>query len=612
MFGFTSKKDKQIESLVAQTQALVTQNQSLVQNVAERTAVTAIRGIEIGEGRFDADESISYYLNGVGINNQNLPFAELDSTTIDLIYRLVPIYAACVDGISREISNNQLSIVPAYKGAKGTLKEKKRIEELFLHPNVNWQSFSSYNYELTEDELNFGKSVTEKCFARDYPDILLELWSRPADKFEEVKSKNGVIIGYWQKVGADKNDWIHFEPQQIMMTQYNSRSKNHRGKPMMEGILSACNIIIKALDFIVRSYDYNEIPPGVLWIKGANQADLNTIRNKFLEKNKGGGVELLITMLGGNFELIQWITLKQSIKDMNMLEHINNAERIIYNRFGVSSDAMSDVADVNKASATVMRNIRSSTLINPITTIRENYFNEEIVFPHLSKDWKIKLIPQAEKNYSQIIEKGEKLIKIGVQSVNEVRNDLNLEPVDGGDEHIILNGARVIRVRDLPEGDLNPQLNPYQQGNSNNQTGVNGDEPPVKNKKQRLLNEYKNIWSDKKASFIHQIISSHLKGCNYNQDIGHAINHFYKKMELALLNLIDVYDRGKIKAYLNKLDIELLDNVRPDSKSFKSVIRNAIREYENKEVDDKNEFAMLLNNAYESIENRLKEFVDIV
>lgn len=604
ILGITTKKDRQIE-------ALNVQNQSLIKRAEEKTAVATIRGIETRRRDLGFDETFAYYLDGVGLN-VGLQGSDIDSANIDYIYKLVPIYAACVDGISREISNSHLKVIPAYKGAKGTKKEKARIEEIFNHPNVNWQSISSFMYELSEDTLNFGKSVIEKCFARDYPDILLELWSRSADQFYEKKDDHGVITGYEQRIG-EKKDWVRFTGEQIVMTHYNSRAKKHKGIPMIEGILSACNIIIKALDFIVRSFDYNEIPPGVLWIKGANNQQLKDIKNKFLEKSKEGGLELLITMLGGNFELIQWITLKQSIQDMKMLEHINNAERIIYNRFGVSADVMSDIGDVNKATASVMKNIRSSQLINPLIRLHERAWNEEIVYPHLSKDWKIKLEPQAEKTRQQLIDESKVLIPLGCALINQMREELGEEPVDGGDEAIFVIGSRIIRVRDLPEGDLNPQLNPYTQNSeSNNETGFNASEPTEGQNSGKLLNEYRKIWEEKKNPFIRSIMSAYFGSKNITHELSKNIDFFYKKMELAFKSIYgEQYDRSYLDKYMKDLDLSLLDNIKKDSNSLKNLTKNAIKDYESGNIETKNQLAMNLNAAYEIVEKRLDEFIEV-
>lgn len=649
--------------------ALVETLQAEVEKLRNEKAVACVGLDDNPRGSNYRTSGYQLFIDSYEVTPSLLGDSGIRAETVEYIYNLVAIYASCVDGISREISNNKISVVPAYENANGSKEDKARIEELFRFPNANKQGFSSFMYELSEDTLNFGKNVIEKCYPRKQPDLLLELWTRSSDTFLEDRNKHGLIKGYTQRIGVGDEDVVKFKSDEIVMMQYNSRARNHQGKPMLEGILSDCNVIIKAMDFIIRTFDYNEIPPGILWLKGATQEQITEIKNKMKEKREAGNIEFFISLIGGNFELVQWIDLKQSLKDLNMLEHVNSSERRIYNRFGVTSVDVNDIKDVNRATSVVMEGIRQSKLIKPITKIIEDAFNCEIVWSDISDKWMIKLEPQAERTREQINVENATLIPLGVKSRNQARQDLNYDTVIGGDELTLEIGSRIVRVRDLPTGELNPQLNPYTDPNSEkpnesrDEDGEEGfnekdySEKAIKvikyifdnniktiNVKKALMDErklvkaYKEIWDRRKNLFLSNITKSYFRDRKIGNDVSLTMAHLFKKMEIEAKPILkksfeigvkkskkddpslkvdkkflDSYFKEKFSHHLTVIDSILLDNSYPDSRSFKNTIRKAVKKFEDgvrvqkqeKEEDENNEFYLLLALAYATIEKRL-------
>ena len=608
MLGLATKK--QIDSLKTENRSL--QEQIIKIQNEKRDVPVVIMGQEVGNvNPYNLDPSLQLFLNGQRVDTISSTMSTVPASTVDLVYKLVPIYATCVDGISREISNCKLSVVPYDSRSRGNLRDKKRIEELFRIPNVNNQGFPSFLYELSHDILDYGKNVIEKCYARDYPELLMELWTRPSDTFTEKRDDNGVITGYIQKI--DNKDPIPFDSNKIVMMQYNSRSKNHQGRPMLEGILGACDVIIFAMDFILRTFNYDEVPSGVLWLKGANADQINQIKAEIKAKREGGLIKHFLSMIGGDFDVVQWIDMKASIKDLEMLRHVEAAERRIVNRFGLTSVDVNDIQNINKGTGAIMAELKNSKLIKPLAKLFEYAINSEIVWSDISMDWRVKLIPQAELSRTQVIEESKILIPLGAKTINQTNEELNQPIVDGGDEPVIITGGgRIVRVKDLPTGNLNPQLASFYNPSGNN-------EPQKTDKEQGMANSMKSVLNGKKEEILNNLCDNDLSTLEGKiSDSFKSIKDLIGKQTKNLLadSFIEGLRKkdvdGDYKSFqhfeekIKEFDLGIENFI--DSSGFKDSIEKAVTFAKNTKFVTKEQLLAVLSSKYDKFADGLCSF----
>jgi len=205
--------------------------------------------------------------------------------------------------------------------------------------------------------------------------------------------------------------------------------------------------------------DADEIPPGLLILGGLGgmaadraKADLQTM------KGKDHKIRVISSPNPGSIDA-KWVELRKTPKELMMLDVVEAMRRMIWRVFGVMPVEMGSTDQMPRATAMVQMDVASSHLITPILELIQAKFNSEIIPRLIDKEYqgKIKFVFDRSKTHSpdeqlKVANRHDVYMRRGVLTINEVRSELGMMPIVGGDvPRTDTPGYGPVPVEDLSE-----------------------------------------------------------------------------------------------------------------------------------------------------------------
>lgn len=375
-----------------------------------------------------------------------LSLAELRLLSIDS-----PTIRPCIDQIVREVAFLPWRVFPRktensdYEVAK---KNAKQVEEFLRNPNANQESLSTIFSQCLRDLLTLDKCVILKV--KDTEGNLSEIWARDPATFVPQLDKFGVILNFQQRTeGPGSSDpRTEFSPDEVSYMVLHPSTYAFEGAPIIETIANQAAGIMIAYKDVVRMWDEDEIPPGVLVLGKIGEEALERAKASFT-KTRGIRNRFKLRVID-NIEKggAEWVAMRRSNRDEQLLELVKRVEHVIFRNFGLSPVDMGEVGRANRAESYVQYAATGSRMITPLSNMLAYYINDQIIsefkFEDISFGFLLKP-RQISVNVSQgIIQQW----RAGLISRNEARLELGRDPITGGDVYTVLLGNEVVRIDD--------------------------------------------------------------------------------------------------------------------------------------------------------------------
>ena len=209
----------------------------------------------------------------------------------------------------------------------------------------------------------------------------------------------------------------------------------------------------------MMALDADEIPPGLLVLGGVAgaaaeraRADLQQMRGRdhrlrVVSSPQPGGVKA------------DWVELRHTPKDLQMLEVVEDMRRAIWRVFGVMPVELGVSDNVPRASATVQVDVASSHLITPILELVEARLNAQVVPLLVGAEDSARIKFRFDR--TQPLTPAQKLelaraqdlqVRRGIITVNEARAEHGKLPLDGGDTAIVDTNEGPVPLKQIAEG----------------------------------------------------------------------------------------------------------------------------------------------------------------
>lgn len=430
---------------------------------------------------------------GLGIRVTD-SFRLLTPEQLLLVYARTPDVRAAIDGIARRISTWAWTMEieglspddPSYEAALDAAAEAKRF---LSAPNANGETWQELLTKLVVDLLVYEHGVIEQVYDRlvdaplPRPDKgeggppttamvkipatkakLVELVALHGASVSPISDSFGRVWGYQQDVyatlgpmSAARADPLAvpvFSREQIVSVSLFANTSG-RTLPLIETIVNEVIAIMRSSEHSMLALDADEIPPGILVLTGvagkaAESAKLD------LQRLRGKDHKIrVITNPDPRGSGANWVELRRTPKDLSMIEVVREIRRTIWRIFGVLPVEMGDTQDMPRAVGQVQLDVSSSHLVEPILDLLEAKVNARIVPLLVGKfagmiafrfDREAKLSPAEQREKADALVS---LVREGVLTRNEARQEIDQEPIPGGDVATIATTGGLQRVADL-------------------------------------------------------------------------------------------------------------------------------------------------------------------
>lgn len=224
-----------------------------------------------------------------------------------------------------------------------------------------------------------------------------------------------------------------FSVEELIYNPYNNSSPSPYGKSFLETALLESNVVIRALTTILGFFTGGKVPTGFIIapesLKGAQQfLEFQQTLSEILAQNSKDEIELMALPFGSEYQPAKEI----NFADFTELKHYLNTEILM--AFEVQPQEVGLTYDVNRSTGEQQENITYRRAIKPICEYLEKMFYRvnktllgapevEFKFTGLEAEDRVALAT-VHQVYSQE----------RVMTVNEIRKEIGLDPVAGGDE----------------------------------------------------------------------------------------------------------------------------------------------------------------------------------
>lgn len=343
------------------------------------------------------------------------------------------IYSA-VSLIAKAVSNINLHLYKKKVGRNGKLEvvEIYEHEALNLLYSVNDFQTKETFLEITQTYLDItGEAVW--ALLRDSKGKPVEIWPLRPDWVSVIPSKEEYIGGYeYRPMGLNiASQSVKFERNDIVFFKYPNPVNPYRGKGAVQAGAMQIDIDMFSDDWN-RTFFYNSALPYIFFTsdKAISPESIDRFMEKWRSKFEGRFNSHKVAFLGGGFKPD---VVGGNLKDLDFLEGKKYIRDELLSLFHISKANIGIVEDVNRANqeATDVRFSKMAVkprMISLISHLNEfylrNWADEDLFFDYddpTPEDVDLKL---------RVYDNG---LKNGWMTINEVRDNENLPPVENGD-----------------------------------------------------------------------------------------------------------------------------------------------------------------------------------
>ena len=388
------------------------------------------------------------------------------------IYRRCSDVRASIDSIVRRVATFDWVVEPKRSPQEEGWKELsdicKKGTSFLEMPSKNGDTWQEVMTAFLTDVLVFDRGAIEIVY--DKNKVLSELVPLRGSTVAPVMNKHGRIINYEQNIysdgdyvgniGSSSSSIIKFQPNQLLFFSLYPNTTDNIGNPLLESLMNEVIALMRGSQHAMLSLDADEIPPGILVLAGISGRAANEAKAD-MQMLKGQDHKIrVMTTPDPSGVGAKWLELKRTPKDIEMRELISDIRRAVYRVFGVQPVEMGISEGINRATAQAQLDVSSSHLVTPILELLQSKINTRILpllfGNEIAKEIRFRFDREARLNaddMQKLATKHQIYVRNGVMTRNEVREELGLLPIYGGDVATMEVAGMPTPVQNLGESD---------------------------------------------------------------------------------------------------------------------------------------------------------------
>lgn len=366
---------------------------------------------------------------------------------------------ACVKTLIDEIASLDWDIVPKDEYEYAWVQEAIfQVKEFLKFPNKNGESFNQILRSLIKDVLEIDAGCLVKVFdisSYDFNEIepksgapmlkpfgqrkMLEIYCRDGSSFLKEIDKFGFIKGYWQYSYQIPAHPMWFNKEEVVYFSEQTRSMSCYGYARTQAILD----IIKSLHYSTlynkKFFEETAIPDGALSLLDTDEEEMSAFRTYWNNEFKAQPHKVAVI----NKDL-KWQAFAATNQELEFLETQKWYFNLVVSMFGLTPAEMGITQDVNRATSATQAELVKRKGIRPFLKLFEAYINEGIIkeFGFEGIEFQFIYDDPAEKN--QRLTNWQMELSMGVKTINEVRDEMGLAPIEGGDRSNSMNDRFIV------------------------------------------------------------------------------------------------------------------------------------------------------------------------
>lgn len=341
-----------------------------------------------------------------------------------------------VGAISQEVASIQLHLFK-----RKFVNGKPKVDEIFEHPALSVLAYANRlmtQYDLLEATQIYLDLVGESFWVllRD-GDEPAEIWPVRPDWMKVVPSKTNVVDSFIYSPGGTSVDIVKFDPKDVIHFKYFNPKNPYRGKGTVQAGAMAIDIHTFAQEYN-RNFFFNSALPGLVFTteQKLSQDAIKRFMEQWQSKFGGKGNSNKVGFIGGGMKVEK---ISQTARDMDFKELQSMMRDDILAVFKVPKTIIGLTDDVNRANAEATTRSFMERVVTPRMKKIVTHLNE-FFLPNWQEDVFFDFDDPAPEDTELKLKIYESGLNLGWLTPNEVREQENLPPVEGGDKVYISFG----------------------------------------------------------------------------------------------------------------------------------------------------------------------------
>ena len=354
----------------------------------------------------------------------------------------------CVKTIIDEISSLEWDIVQTEDYEYSWVEKEIKIVKKFLEfPNKNDESFGRLIRALLKDILEIDAGVLVKVFdidSYDFDDLepksgapmlkpmgqrnMTEVYVRDGASFLKEIDKFGFEKGFWQYSYQIPAHPMWFNRDEIVYCKEHPRSMSCYGFSRVQSIMD----IVKSLHYSTlynkRFFEETTIPDGILSLLETNEPEIKEFMSYWNNEFKAQPHKVAVVNKD-----VKWQPFSISQKELEFLDTQRWYFNMVVSAFGLSPNEVGVTESLNRSTSATQSELVKRKSIRPFLKLLETYINKGIISEFGFEGIQFQFIYDDPAEKKMRLDNWALELSMGVKTINEVRNELGMEPIEGGD-----------------------------------------------------------------------------------------------------------------------------------------------------------------------------------
>ena len=359
-----------------------------------------------------------------------------------------------INTICDQVASVQWEIQPVDKDEirPETKDHIREVTEFFSNPNGNDESFSHLLRRLVRDVLEVDSGVMVKVFDKakrlnglmvydgatftKNPDMHGSMVGRDEFVAKNEMSLNAAYYQYGWHVPHSKP--IPFGRREIVWLERNPRSDNYYGRSPVEVLSDVIQALVYGSTWHLEYFSQNEIPKGILSLIGSGGKNLKAFKQRFrrqlIKTDEFGDKRRYFHTIPLTNEEVKFTQLQFDANQLQIIEMQKWFIKILASCFGVTPSELGFTEGINRATDLSQSRVFKRKAIKPMLNMIEYALNTQVIPEFGYNDIKFSFVMEdlEEETIKSRLRISD--VRAGIRTVNEIREEMGLEPVEGGDE----------------------------------------------------------------------------------------------------------------------------------------------------------------------------------
>jgi HK97 family phage portal protein len=340
----------------------------------------------------------------------------------------------------------------------------KEVKDWFYNPNGNEESFETLLRAVLRDLLEVDAGVFVKSFDRSGK--FVQLFARDGGTFLKNPDIHGylgnraeyVSVPEFQSETAQSRYYdtilkqeaayfqygfvaampIPFGTRELIYMMRNPRSDSIYGRSPLEILYSTLQTLIYGQNYNLDFYTNNNMPEGIISLLNADAQTIKAFRERFepqFRQTNDFGVKVKsFFKIPITNTPVEFVPFQLKPVDMQILEQQKWFSKLVWACFGVTASELGFTEDSNRATEIVQGKVFRRKTVRPLLSLLAYHINSQLMpefgYDDLEfrfKDYDIAEDLERHKLY-------EIQLRNNIRTINEIREDLGLDPKEGGDD----------------------------------------------------------------------------------------------------------------------------------------------------------------------------------